>query len=278
VTILFSDIASFTTIVENMEPESSLLLLSRYFNDMSKVVDDHGGVVLEFIGDAIQCIYGAPLSNENHPVAAVEASLRMLGALRRMKDWCKARDLPEVKIRCGLHTGRVLVGNMGFHSRMKYGIVGEESTIPSKLEELNKSYKTSILMSESTYERLPPNMFHIRPIDYIYLRKAQGSTSELIYEVLPLKGRSLLGGRMITLHAEAMAEYRRQEFLSAQLKFEQVNAIALDLTGVEDGPASLMATRCSTLLETPPPQGWDGTWDSYVESLVPDTEGRMFSV
>merc|ERR1719456_1366495 len=68
VTIFFSDIASFTTIVESMPPESSLLLLSRYFNDMSKVIDDHGGVVLEFIGDAIQCIYGAPLSNENHPV------------------------------------------------------------------------------------------------------------------------------------------------------------------------------------------------------------------
>merc|ERR1719203_701691 len=63
VTIFFNDIASFTTIVESLPPESSLLLLSRYFNDMSKVIDDHGGVVIEFIGDAILCIYGAPVKN-----------------------------------------------------------------------------------------------------------------------------------------------------------------------------------------------------------------------
>ncbi|CAE8584646.1 unnamed protein product, partial [Polarella glacialis] len=81
VSIFFSDIANFTTIVESLPPESSLLLLSRYFNDMSKVIDDHGGVVLEFIGDAIQSIYGAPLPNENHPNAAVEASLLMLASL-----------------------------------------------------------------------------------------------------------------------------------------------------------------------------------------------------
>merc|ERR1719440_1857662 len=84
VTIYFSDIAGFTTLVETLPPESSLLLLSRYFNDMSKVIDDHGGVVLEFIGDAIQCVYGAPLNNLDHPTSAVKASLRMLAALRRM--------------------------------------------------------------------------------------------------------------------------------------------------------------------------------------------------
>merc|ERR1712066_873274 len=66
VSVFFSDIASLTTIVETLPPESSLLLLSRYFNDMSKVIDDHGGVVLEFIGDAILCIYGAPLINPDH--------------------------------------------------------------------------------------------------------------------------------------------------------------------------------------------------------------------
>ena len=87
VTIFFSDIANFTTIVESLPPESSLLLLSRYFNDMSKVIDDHGGVVLEFIGDAILCIYGAPLNNPEHPSAAVRAGLKMLGSLKKMNEW-----------------------------------------------------------------------------------------------------------------------------------------------------------------------------------------------
>ncbi|CAJ1345718.1 unnamed protein product [Effrenium voratum] len=268
VTMFFSDIANFTTIVESIAPESCLLLLSRYFNDMSKVIDDHGGVVLEFIGDAIQCIYGAPLHNEHHPTSAVEAALKMLGALRRIKEWCQDKGLPEVSIRCGIHTGRVLVGNMGFHSRMKYGIVGEESTIAAKLEEANKTYKTRILISERTYEKMAPNDLFIRPVDYVHLRQAQGNHSELIYEVMPMRTkRPSLVNRIISLHAEAMFDYRRHEFSSAARKFEQVNAILADVNDGEDVPSSLMVKRCGTLGEVPPPSDWDGTWDAYVDSL-----------
>mmetsp|Transcript_33751 Transcript_33751/g.77983 ORF Transcript_33751/g.77983 Transcript_33751/m.77983 type:complete len:1085 (-) Transcript_33751:162-3416(-) len=271
VTMFFSDIANFTTIVESIEPAACLLLLSRYFNDMSKVIDDHSGVVLEFIGDAIQCVYGAPLENDRHPTLAVEAALRMLGALRRIKDWCKEHRLPEVSIRCGIHTGRVLVGNMGFSSRMKYGIVGEESTVASKLEELNKTYKTRILISESTFEKLDPGEFFIRPVDFVYLKQVPEaiSDSELVYEVMPLKlkGPSNPLKRIISLHAEGLCEYKRKEFTSAARKFEQVNAVLADINQEDDAPSSLMIKRCATLAEVPPPNEWDGTWDSYVDSM-----------
>merc|ERR1719326_1888839 len=72
--LYFSDIAGFTTIVESLQPEQSLQLLNRYFNDMTKVIDDNGGVIIEFIGDAIFCIYGAPLSNSFHPSSAVKGA------------------------------------------------------------------------------------------------------------------------------------------------------------------------------------------------------------
>lgn len=268
VTMFFSDIANFTTIVESIEPASCLLLLSRYFNAMSKVIEDHGGVVLEFIGDAIQCIYGAPLHNESHPIYAVEAALRMLNALRRIKEWCQEQNLPEVGIRCGIHTGRVLVGNMGFHSRMKYGIVGAESTIAGRLEELNKTYKTKILISESTHNNLGPHEYFIRPVDFVHLRQVQGASSELVYEVIPMKAkRPSVVNRIISLHAEAMYEYRRLEFANAVRKFEQVNSILADVTDGDDVPSSLMIKRCGTLMGVPPPTEWDGTWDSYVDSL-----------
>ncbi|CAK8988896.1 unnamed protein product [Durusdinium trenchii] len=274
VTMFFSDIANFTTIVEGWEPEECLILLSRYFNDMSKVIDDHGGVVLEFIGDAIQCIYGAPLYNDNHPVVAVEAALRMLSALRRIKEWCAEKGLPEVSIRCGIHTGNVLVGNMGFRSRMKYGIVGEESTIAGRLEELNKTYKTRILISESTYTNLGPHDYFIRPVDFVHLRQAsteKEACSELIYEVMPMRAkRPSMVNRIISLHQEAIYEYRRLEFANAARKFEQVNSILADINDGEDVPSSLMVERCTTLTRVPPPQDWDGTWDSYssyVDSL-----------
>jgi len=268
VTMFFSDIANFTTIVESIQPVSCVKLLNRYFNAMSKVVEDHGGVVLEFIGDAIQCIYGAPLHNDCHPYSAVEASLRMLKALRQIKEWCLEQGLPEVNIRCGIHTGRVLVGNMGFHSRMKYGIVGEESTIPARLEEMNKIYKTKILISESTHNNLGPHDYFIRPVDFVHLRQVEGANSELIYEVMPMRAkRPSMVNRIISLHAEAIYEYRRLEFASAIRKFEQVNSILADVNDGDDLPSSLMIKRCTTLMDVPPPNDWDGTWDSYVDSL-----------
>jgi adenylate cyclase len=94
----FSDIAGFTTIVESLAPEKSLLLLNRYFNDMTKVIDDHGGVVIEFIGDAILCVYGAPLENQYHSSAAVKAAMRMLGCLRKINQWSATKGMPEAKI------------------------------------------------------------------------------------------------------------------------------------------------------------------------------------
>jgi len=190
ITMFFSDIASFTTIVEKLVPKQSLLLLSRYFNDMSKVIDDHDGVLVEFIGDAIQAIYGAPVKQAQHPTKGLQAAVRMMERLKRMNKRFKEWHLPEVSVRCGLHTGKVLVGNMGFESRMKYGIIGEESGIPGKLEEMNKNYSTSILISHSVYERVMADpyveeQFFIRPVDVLHLRPHLGPTptAEKVYHV-----------------------------------------------------------------------------------------------
>mmetsp|Transcript_27342 Transcript_27342/g.50134 ORF Transcript_27342/g.50134 Transcript_27342/m.50134 type:complete len:467 (+) Transcript_27342:1-1401(+) len=263
VTIFFSDIANFTTIVESLPPESSLLLLSRYFNDMSKVIDDHGGVVLEFIGDAILCIYGAPLNNPEHSSAAVRAGLKMMASLKKMNEWSRQRDLPEVKIRCGVHTGRVLVGNMGFHSRMKYGIVGEEAHIPSKLEELNKNYSTGMLISSHTLTKIGED-FVTRPVDCIRLKKAP-SPGELIHEVIAREKRR--GERthpmwpVVAVHAEAMDLYMARRFVDAVAKLEEVGAMVKEISGEEDPPSQLLLKRCRSYIENPPAPEWDGVWD-----------------
>jgi len=262
VSIYFSDIASFTTIVENMPPESSLLLLSRYFNDMSQVIDDHNGVVLEYIGDAILCIYGAPLQNDDHATAACKSALRMLSVLKRMNEWSVSRELPEVSIRCGVHTGKVLVGNMGFQSRMKYGIVGEDAHIASTLEELNKSYSTQMLISDDTRSRLQPDTFITRPVDYVQLRPH--TSGELIHHVMDRRSRGSRPAAMLTaaaLHAEAMKSYRQQKFKVALQKFEKVGSMMGEITGKEDTASALLATRCRAYLIDPPGSDWNGVWD-----------------
>merc|ERR1712113_152065 len=132
----------------------------------------------------ILAVYGAPQKNADHANLAVKSTLRMLGALSRINEWSATKGLPEVKIRCGVHTGRVLVGNMGFHSRMKYGVVGQNANVPDRLEELNKTYGTNLLISSSTYSKIPQDAFVIRPIDYIFFEGQRGSRVEPIYQVI----------------------------------------------------------------------------------------------
>lgn len=263
VSIFFSDIASFTTIVESLHPERSLMLLSRYFQDMSQIIDDHGGIVLEYIGDAIMSIHGAPVLNESHPTAAVQAAVKMQEALIGMNAWCSRKKLPQVAVRCGVHTGKVLVGNMGFQSRMKYGIVGEESEKPGKLEEMNKNYSTNMLISQQTFKRLDPMQFIIRTLDFVYLTETgPEKQSEPVYEVMPrYPAKSTLQRKAAILHNTAMDCYRDTEFEQAADLFESVGQLMLAAKGDEDIPSSMMLKRCRSYLKRPPPSDWDGVWD-----------------
>eukprot|EP00930_Biecheleria_cincta_P048159 TRINITY_DN33507_c0_g1_i1.p1 TRINITY_DN33507_c0_g1~~TRINITY_DN33507_c0_g1_i1.p1 ORF type:complete len:1061 (+),score=231.77 TRINITY_DN33507_c0_g1_i1:53-3184(+) len=263
VSIYFSDIASFTTIVESLHPEKSLMLLSRYFQDMSQIIDDHGGIVLEYIGDAIMSIHGAPVLNESHPTAAVQAAVRMQEALTGINAWCERKGLPKVAVRCGVHTGKVLVGNMGFQSRMKYGIVGEEADKPGKLEEMNKNYSTNMLISHQTFQRLDPAQFIIRTIDFVYLAESgPEKQSEPVYEVMPrYHTKSSLQRKAAILHNTAMDCYRDLEFEQAAGIFESVGQLMLTAKGEEDQPSSMMLKRCRSYMKRPPPNDWDGVWD-----------------
>lgn len=265
VTMFFSDIAGFTTIVEKLPPERSLVLLSRYFNDMSQVIDNHGGIVIEFIGDAILSVYGAPLRNPMHADAGVRATLKMLKATDRINAWSKHRSLPQVSIRCRVHTGEVLVGNMGFHSRIKYGLTGENANIPSKLEELNKTYSSSNLISEDTYINLPPDTFITRPVDSIYLRNSDRE-STIVYNVLGLADgaekvtKTERMEKMAATYQEAYRNYRSQNFKKASELFQKYAKLSKKL-GPQDSAALLMQNRCKFYLENPPSRSWDGVWD-----------------
>lgn len=263
VTMLFSDIASFTTIVESLPPKSSLLLLSRYFQEMSKIVDAHGGIVVEFIGDAILCIYGAPVVNDSHATVAVKAAVEMLHAIGSINAWLDRRELPRISIRCGVHTGKVLVGNMGMQSRIKYGIVGDECSMPGRLEELNKTYGTQLLVSETTHTDLDIEGFVSRPIDFIR-RSADAEESEQIFEVWKANRRpskASLEEKAADLYTEAVEHYRHGRFEQAKEGFTAAGQAMQKLAGVQDVSSALMLQRCVSYAETPPPEDWDGVWD-----------------
>jgi adenylate cyclase len=154
VSILFSDIRSFTTISENLSPEELITLLHEYFTEMTQAILDTDGVVDKFIGDAIMAFWGAPIPQEDHAGRAVSAAIKMYQRLQMLQKKWEKQGYPFIDIGIGIHTGDAVVGNMGSEQRFDYTLIGDNVNITSRLEGLNKEYKTHIIISEATKKRL----------------------------------------------------------------------------------------------------------------------------
>ena len=149
VTVLFSDIAGFTAISEACDPATLVQGLNTYFSTMTGIIEDHGGFVDKYIGDAIVAVFGAPVEDSRHAERAMRAALKMQAALRGDPQRFSVAG-HAMKIRIGLNTGRVLIGNIGSPRRFNYTAMGDAVNLASRLEGANKAYGTSILVSEDT--------------------------------------------------------------------------------------------------------------------------------
>ena len=154
-TILFSDVRNFTSISEKMEPEVLVDLMNHYFEPISKVIIDHGGYIDKFIGDAVMAIFGAPQHFDDHAYRACAASLEMQKVLNDLEPKFKEKfGIKAFRIGVGLHTGQVIVGNIGSKQRLNYTVMGDTVNLASRLESANKELGTEMCMSESTYNQV----------------------------------------------------------------------------------------------------------------------------
>lgn len=180
VTIFFSDIRSFTAMSENMEPREVVHMLNAYFTEMVEIVHETGGVVDKFIGDAIMAVWGTPKESESDTSNAVEAAVRMRQALRSFNTRHKG-EFPKIRIGCGLNSGPVLSGQIGSDDRLEYTVIGDAVNLASRLEHLNKTFGTDIIISESTYLQVKDEYACV-PLQKIQIR---GKTKpQQIYTVL----------------------------------------------------------------------------------------------
>ena len=152
--ILFSDVKGFTNISEALEPEELVILLNEYLGAMTEIVFKYGGTLDKYIGDAVMAFWGAPVPQEDHAKRACWAALEMQEKLVEMREEWKSKGKPELYIRIGINSGDVIVGNMGSQSRFNYTVMGDSVNLAARLEPANKSFDTSIIISEFTNDQI----------------------------------------------------------------------------------------------------------------------------
>jgi adenylate cyclase len=154
VTVFFTDVRNFTTMCEGLAPEEVVRRMNEMFAMMGKIIERQGGMIFDFIGDAILAVFGAPKENSRHAQAAAQSSIEVMAGLAGLNDrWAKS-DLAPLRIGIGLHTGEVMVGIVGTGERKKFDVTGDTVNTGSRVEALNKEFGTSILATRETVTRL----------------------------------------------------------------------------------------------------------------------------
>jgi adenylate cyclase len=245
--IFFSDLQGFTAIAEGLEPEALTALLNEYLSAMTDILQEEGGTVDKYVGDAIIAFWNAPLEQPDHAERAARAAVRCQEKLSELRPGFRKKIGKDLYMRIGLHTGFAVVGNMGSHSRFDYTVIGDAVNLSSRLEGINKQFGTFILSSEVLRKALPET-FPTREISRIAVVGRKEPVR--VFELFSTKDF-------------AAREWENAAFANALTAFYEGNISAalesfLSIEGT-DPPAAAYVRKCRALMEHPP-ERWDGVW------------------
>ncbi len=251
-TVMFSDIRNFTALSEGLRPAELVDLLNEYLSEMTDVIFRNWGTLDKYIGDAIMAFWGAPYPQDDHPERACRSALEMSQALTKLTARWIVQGRPPIDIGVGIHTGAVLVGNMGSSKRFNFTILGDNVNLASRLEGLNKQFGTRIILSEVTYEQVRERVV-AREIDLI---RVKGKTQPVrIFELLGPGESAAVHFDLVRRFGEGLQAYRNAQWETAARAFE-----GLTRDYPDDGPSRTFLERCRDLLEQPPEGAWDGVY------------------
>lgn len=249
-TVLFSDVRSFTTLSEGMDPKELSALMNEYLGAMTSIIRKRRGTLDKYIGDAIMAFWGAPVDDAEHARHAVETALAMQRGIRELDEPFARRNWPKLHIGVGVNTGVMTVGDMGSPVRKAYTVMGDAVNLASRLEGITKEYGVGIVVGEGTYRLLPD--FSFRELDRVRVKGKESAVG--IFEPLGVTAElPATVMRELAQWAEALAHYRQQEWDKAESA----------LRSLHDGnPESrlygLYLERLAYLREHPPGEHWDG--------------------
>ena len=181
VTMLFTDLRDFTPMVENTEPKQVVKIINGYFTRMTQAVETSGGLVLQYVGDEVEAVFGAPLPLEDHPQRALRAALAMRAALEQYNAELAAMHVPSLRHGIGIHTGPAVAANIGGGGRLSYALVGDTVNLAARLQDLTKVLGRDILLSGTAAAALGPGA----PLEHLEATRVKGRSQPVeVYAAL----------------------------------------------------------------------------------------------
>jgi adenylate cyclase len=244
-TVIFTDLEHFTTLSEDLDPAEVSAILIAYFEQTTRCILENNGTIIKYVGDAVMAAWGAPIDEPAHAIRAAEAA-------------CDLRFLSEMEVRgkklrtrIGVHSGKVLAGNLGSSFRFDYTMIGDTTNFASRLESLNKYLGTQVLISEAVRGQVGRKFITRRLGEF---RVAGKTHSVIIHELLCRRGGENGEGVWIEAFEAGLDDFRKGEFASAA---ELMNRTC-DLRGGSDGPAKFYLRKIATLSDQGKTENWDG--------------------
>jgi adenylate cyclase len=246
-TALFTDIAEFTNITEEMPAERVAEMLNAYFTEVMEVVFQNKGTLIKFIGDAVFVLWGAPIRIDNHAELAIRTGLALNSEVERFN---KSGRFPALRTRIGLNTGPMVVGNLGSKRRFDYTAIGDSVNLASRVEGLNKYFGTSFLFTEATRKEAGNSIAAV-PVAHVRV-VGKKETISLFTTFEPAPSPTL-----ISAMNELLEQFKGRRWSAVRELCLKIAALEPKLEGV----ARLYRTSADHLEAEPPPTGWAGEMD-----------------
>lgn len=251
--VLFCDLAGFTTFTESAPPEQLFDAINSYLAEASQVLLRHDAYIDKFIGDAVMAIFGIPKPQSDHAVRACHAALDLRGMMVGLNERLGRQYNVKLGLRTGVNSGEMIAGPLGYKRKLNYSVLGDTVNLASRLEGANKEYSTLIMLGPLTYE-LAKDEMETRFLDLLIVKGKLKPVA--VYELMERKGKlSPEQERLRAAYMEGIEHYRARRWDDARASFERALAIH-----PEDGPSRTYVGRCEHYKTEPPEADWDGSY------------------
>ncbi len=240
-TVFFSDMSGFTTFSEKYRPEYVISILNEYLAIITHHILENRGFLDKYEGDGVMAAFGIPIEFAESAELACKASCGIKREFQLKHDQLHQEGFPLLKIRIGLSTGKIIAGNIGSEKRLDYTLIGDYVNLGNRLEQANKSFGTTILMEENTYNKVK-DKFYTRKIGIIKV-KGKGHFVK-VYELIDEVTNKDIDEHFIKLFNKAVELFLEKNIREAKYMFEKLYHMKSD-----DNPTNTYLSICNELLK-----------------------------